>query len=83
MVLYEAIVLNKPIASTDIPTIKDFFDKYKGGTIVDNSISGIEKGIKLLIDNKVSKIDIDFDKYNKEILKQINGVLSNDKKNNK
>ena len=76
MVLYEAIVLDKPVVSTNIPTIDTFLKTYKGGKIVDNSIDGLIKGIDLIINNKVKQTKIDFKKYNNEIMEKLECELS-------
>lgn len=68
MVILEAIALNIPVASTDIESIKNFFNKFGGGYIMGNSYEGICDGLKYIESNRVKRINIDVDKYNKEII---------------
>lgn len=68
MVILEAIALNIPVASTDIESIKNFFNKFGGGYIMGNSYEGICDGLKYIESNQVERINIDVDKYNKEII---------------
>ena len=68
MVILESIALNIPVASTDIESIKNFFNKFGGGYIMDNSYEGICEGLKYIENNQVERIKIDVDKYNKEII---------------
>lgn len=68
MVILEAIALNIPVASTDIESIKNFFNKFGGGYIMGNSYEGICEGLKYIESNQVERINIDVDKYNKEII---------------
>lgn len=70
MVILEAIALNIPVASTDIVTIKNFFNKYDGGYIMENSYDGICKGLEYIENNEVKKMNIDIDKYNDDIIKK-------------
>ena len=83
MVLYEAIVLNKPVVSTSIPTINEFFKTYKGGKIVDNSLDGLVEGIKLIIDKKVENTNIDFEKYNENIIRKLECVIDGKEEDSK
>lgn len=68
MVILESIALNIPVASTDIESIKNFFNKFGGGYIMDNSYEGICDGLKYIENNQVERIKINVDKYNKEII---------------
>lgn len=68
MVILEAIALNIPVASTDIESIKNFFNKFGGGYIMGNSYEGICEGLKYIESNQVERINIDVNKYNKEII---------------
>lgn len=76
MVLYEAIVLDKPVVSTNIPTIATFLETYKGGKIVDNSLEGLVEGINLIDNNKVDKTIINFKEYNDEIMKKLECLIN-------
>lgn len=68
LVLAEADILGKPVVSTDIEGPRGFMKKY-GGMLVDNSEEGIYQGLKLLYDNKVKTMNIDYEAYNAECVK--------------
>ena len=51
-----------------------FMKKY-GGTLVENSEEGVYEGLKLLYENKVKPMDVDFEKYNKEAIKEFEDLL--------
>lgn len=61
LVILEAMVLNVPVISTEVASIKEIMDK-KYGMIVDNSEDGLYNAIKKVIENK----DI-LNKYKKEL----------------
>ena len=51
LVILEAMVLNIPVISTEVASIKEIMDE-KYGMIVENSEEGLYNGIKSIIDNK-------------------------------
>lgn len=67
LVLAEADILGKPVVSTDIEGPRSFMKRY-GGTVVDNSEDGIYDGLKLLYEDKVATMRVDYDVYNAEYL---------------
>ena len=50
LVVLEAMVLEVPVISTDVASIREIMDE-KFGMIVDNSEDGLYKGIKKIIDD--------------------------------
>lgn len=74
LVLAEANILGKPVISTDNVGAREFMNKYSG-TLVENSEDGIYKGLELLLDDKVKVIDVDYEEYNKEAVKQFEKML--------
>ena len=65
----EADILEKPQVSTDIPGPHTFMLNNKG-TLVDNSVEGIEKGLRNLLQDKVTLLDINYDSYNEHCVKE-------------
>lgn len=74
IVIAEADILNKPVICTDIDGPRKFMKDNKG-TIVENNEEGIYNGLKLLLDNKVKLMNVDYDKYNKEAMNQFEKML--------
>lgn len=79
LVLAEANILGLPVFSTNIPGPRGFMEKYKG-LLVDNSKQGIIDGMQLMLDGKVSVMDINFEEYNQEAIKEFELLLSRDEK---
>lgn len=65
MVLGEADILGKPIVSTDIVGPRLFMQRY-GGMLVENSEEGVYNGLKMLYNDEVKPLNIDYDAYNSE-----------------
>ena len=74
LVLVEADILGLPVVSTDITGPRNFMKEY-GGTLVENSEDGIYEGLKLLMSNSVTKLKIDYEKYNKNAVNQFLNLL--------
>lgn len=74
IVIAEADILNKPVICTNIDGPRKFIQS-NNGTIVDNSEEGIYKGLKLLVENKVKPMNIDYENYNKNAIKQFEKML--------
>ncbi len=74
LVIAEADILRKPVVATNIVGPTTFMKKY-GGTLVENSEDGIYKGLELLYENKVNSMNIDFEKYNKDAIKEFENLL--------
>ncbi len=67
MTFFEALSLNIPILSCDIPSTTNFLNKGYGD-ICDNSVDGIEAGIERFLTEK-KKDYYSIDKYNEEAFK--------------
>ena len=74
LVIAEADILGKPVVSTNIVGPTTFMKKY-GGTLVENSEEGVYEGLKLLYENKVKPMNVDFEEYNKEAIKEFEDLL--------
>ncbi len=74
LVLAEADIVGKPVVSTDITGPRGFM-KSNNGLLVENSQKGIEKGLKMLYDNDVKNLCVDYDKYNQEVVEQFEALL--------
>lgn len=74
LVVAEADILNKPVISTDIPGIRSFMKK-NNGTLVENTEEGIYKGLEMLINNKVKVMNVDYEKYNQNAIKEFYELL--------
>ena len=79
LVLAEANILGLPVFSTNIPGPRGFMEKYNG-LLVDNSKQGIIDGMQLMLDGKVSVMDINYKEYNQEAIKEFELLLSHDEK---
>ena len=66
--------MGKSVISTDITGPRGFMKKY-GRMLVENSRDGIEKGLKMLYDNDVKNLCVDYDKYNQEVVEQFEALL--------
>ncbi|MBQ3028430.1 MAG: glycosyltransferase, partial [Lachnospiraceae bacterium] len=75
LVLAEADILGVPCFSTEITGPTQFMKEH-GGMLVENSEKGIENGLRACLEGKVpKKLDIDYEEYNKEALKQFEALL--------
>lgn len=52
LVVAEALILEKPVISTNVTGPAEILDNGKYGLVVDNSIDGIYKGMKAVLDDK-------------------------------
>lgn len=62
MVLFEAIILNKPIIATDIIGARSVLNN-RTGVLVDNSEDGLYSGMRDFIENKLTFNDYDIEDY--------------------
>ena len=69
LVIIEADVLGKPVVSTDIAGPRKFM-QMNNGQLVENSTKGIKQGLDLLYYNKVKPMNVDYEKYNQEAIKE-------------
>ena len=67
LVLAEADILGKPVISTDIIGPRLFMNQH-GGTLVENSNEGILNGMKMLAEDKIKPMGVDYEQYNREVL---------------
>ncbi len=74
LVIVEADVLGLPAVSTDI-TGPRLFMKKNNGTLVDSSSEGVEKGLRLLIDGKVSLLTTDYAEYNRQAVEEFKKLI--------
>lgn len=74
LVLAEADILGLPVISVDICGPKEFMRK-NNGTIVENSNKGICSGMESLLNNEVKTMNVDYEKYNKEAIKEFSDLL--------
>lgn len=74
LVVAEADILNKPVVSTDIAGIRNFM-KQNNGTLVDNTNEGIYNGLKMLLNNKVKVMNVNYEKYNKNAIREFYELL--------
>lgn len=74
IVIAEADILGKPVISTNISGPEKFMKKY-GGTLVENSEDGLYNGLELLYANKIKPMNVDFEKYNAEAIKEFEKLI--------
>lgn len=74
LVIVEADVLGLPAVSTDITGPRIFMNN-NGGTLVEDSDEGVEKGFRLLIDGKVPLLTADYKKYNENAVNEFYKLL--------
>ena len=79
LVLAEADIVNVPVISTNLDGPRKFMDQNKG-VLVENSEDGILDGMKMLLNNKVKVMHVDYKKYNAEALNEFYKLLDGDKK---
>lgn len=73
LVLVEADILKKAIVSTDIVGPRVFMQEH-GGTLVESSEEGIYYGIQMLAEGKISLLDVDYEAYNQEVIKEFEKI---------
>ena len=76
IVIAEADILEFPVISTNITGPRIFMQKH-GGTLVENSTDGLEKGMRLLIQGKVDVMNVDYKKYNEEAVEAFENMMNN------
>ena len=74
LVLAEADILGKPVVSTDIVGPRGFMKKY-GGILVESSEEGIYQGLKLLYEDKVKPLNIDYAAYNAKCIDEFESLF--------
>lgn len=73
MVLMEADTLEVPVIATDIKGTQ-WVGKYNG-YLAENSVEGLLKGLYDFMNGKVSKLDINYEEYNKKAIKEFYSIL--------
>lgn len=74
LVLAEADILGLPVVSTDITGPRTFMNN-NNGTLVENTIDGVEKGFRLLLEGKVPMLTTDYKKYNENAVNEFMDLL--------
>lgn len=74
LVIAEADILQKPVISTDIAGPKALMLE-NGGTLVENTQEGLYKGMKKLLAGEVQVMDVDYEKYNQNAIKEFYELL--------
>lgn len=74
LVLAEADILGLPVVSTDIVGPRTFMNK-NNGTLVENTVEGVEKGFGLLLEGKVPLLSTDYKEYNENAVNEFMALL--------
>lgn len=74
LVIVEADILGLPAVSTDITGPRIFMNN-NGGTLVEDSDEGVEKGFRLLLEGKVPMLTTDYKKYNENAVNEFYSLL--------
>ena len=74
LVLAEADILGLPVVSTDITGPRTFMNQ-NNGTLVENTLDGVEKGFRLLLDGKVPMLSTDYKKYNENAVNEFMALI--------
>ena len=73
MVLMEADTLDVPVIATDVVGTQ-WVGKY-GGHVVENSEEGILNGLYDFMNGDIKRLNIDYDEYNANALKEFYSIL--------
>ncbi len=74
LVLAEADILGKPVVAPNIVGPSKFMEKH-GGTLVQNSEDGIYEGLKLLMEDRIRPMNVNYEDYNNNAIKQFEKLL--------
>ena len=74
LVLAEADILGLSVVSTDVIGPRNFMLKH-GGTLVPDSEDGILEGLRMLGENRVKPLNIDYDEYNERAIGEFEELL--------
>ena len=74
LVLAEADILGLPVISTDIVGPRTFMNK-NNGTLVENTIDGVEEGFRLLLNKEVPMLTTDYKKYNEDAVQEFMNLI--------
>ena len=75
MVLVEAMILNKPIITTNVSDAKDDIEN-KYGIVVENSEKGVYEGMKEFLDKGFKPEKFSPEDYNKKIIEKLNKIIA-------
>ena len=87
LVIIEAMTLKVPVLATKCNATEKLINHNENGYIAENSEDGLYQGIKYLLENQkeIKKYQVNLKEYNYDntkIIKQLEGVLKNEKQNN-
>lgn len=71
----EAIILDKPVISTDIIGPRSILQKG-GGLLVENSVHGLKHGMCLYLDGLLHYSDFDICEYQQQSIKSFERIIS-------
>lgn len=75
LVIAEADILKKPVISTDVIGPRGFL-KENNGTLVENNENGLYNGMKKMLNNDVTAMNVDYEKYNQNAIKEFYKLIS-------
>ena len=75
VVLVEAMILNKPIVTTNVSDTKDDIEN-KYGIVVENSEKGVYEGMKEFLDKGFKPEKFSPEDYNKKIIEKLNKIIA-------
>lgn len=75
LVLAEADILGKPVISTDIDGPRTFMNQH-GGTLVENSLDGLCKGMQAMLHGEIQPMNVDYEQYNQECVDEFEKLLN-------
>ncbi len=75
LTLLEADALGIPTMSTDIPGPQGFVREY-GGTLVETSEKGLEKGMIAYMKGQIAAMNVDYDKYNRHAVEEFESLFT-------
>lgn len=74
LVIAEADIVKKPVISTNIAGPRAFMQE-NGGTLVENTQEGLYNGMKKLLADEVKIMNVDYEKYNQNAIKEFYKLL--------
>lgn len=75
LVVLEADTLGIPVISTDVPGPRCFLKKY-GGYLTSPDVGGIYEGMKAFEQGKVKVMNVDYEEYNRNSVRQFERLFS-------
>lgn len=77
LTILEADTLGIPVISTDIPGPKGFVEEH-GGYLVEPTVKGIKGGMDAFMRGEVKTMNVDFEEYNKNAVRQFEELLEDE-----